>query len=277
MPLSSTCRIASWTMRVLVEELVGFLVDQRLVGFAHGRAPALRPPAAEGLADHVAEIDRADRRARHAGNLEHRQPAAAARLHLDLDLLVVELVRAQLAAEALARRRARARADERVEHPLLGGEMRLRLDLPALLVLDEADADLDEVAHDLLDVAADIADLGELGRLDLEERRAGEARQAARDLGLAAAGRPDHQDVLRQNLLLHRTFELLAPPAVAQRDRDRALGIVLADDVAVELGDDLAGGEGVHCAPCGARRSISSTRWPSVSTASRSGTKPAFS
>jgi hypothetical protein len=31
-----------------------------------------------------------------------------------------------------------------------------------------------------------------------------------------------------------------ATPAVAERDRDRALGGVLADDVAVELGDDLA-------------------------------------
>ena len=82
------------------------------------------------------------------------------------------------------------------------------------------------------------------------KRRAGEARQAARDLGLAAAGRPDHEDVLRQNLLLHRTFELLAAPAVAQRDRDRALGIVLADDEAVELGDDLARAER-RCEGCG--------------------------
>ena len=41
-------------------------------------------------------------------------------------------------------------------------------------------------------------------------------------------------------------FELLAAPAVAQRDGDGALGVVLADDVAVEFGDDLAGGESVH-------------------------------
>ena len=33
--------------------------------------------------------------------------------------------------------------------------------------------------------------------------------------------------------------QLLAPPAVAQRDRHRALGGALADDVLVELGDDL--------------------------------------
>ena len=40
--------------------------------------------------------------------------------------------------------------------------------------------------------------------------------------------------------------ELLAAPAVAQRDGDGALGVVLADDVAVELGDDLAGRKGGH-------------------------------
>ena len=108
------------------------------------------------------------------------------------------------------------------------------------------DRDLDQVAHDLLDVAADIADLGELGGLDLEEGRAGEPGEAAGNLGLADAGRADHQDVLRQHLLAQLLVELQAPPAVAQRDRDRALGVVLADDEAVELGDDFAGGKVGH-------------------------------
>ena len=137
-------------------------------------------------------------------------------------------------------------ADQRVEHALLGGELGLGLHFLPLPVADQADADLDQVADDLLDVAADIADLGELGRLDLEERRAGELGEAARNLGLADAGRADHQDVLRQHLLLHRAGQLLAPPAVAERDGDGALGVVLADDVAVEFGDDFAGGEGGH-------------------------------
>ena len=42
--------------------------------------------------------------------------------------------------------------------------------------------------------------------------------------------------------------ELLPAPAVAQRDGDGALGVVLADDVAVELGDDFARGEVGHLA-----------------------------
>ena len=118
--------------------------------------------------------------------------------------------------------------------------MRARLHVLALALARLRDRDLDQVAHDLLDVAADIADLGELGRLDLEERRARELRQPARNLGLADAGRADHQDVLRQHLLAQLVVELQPPPAVAQRDRDRALGVGLADDEAVELGNDFA-------------------------------------
>ena len=124
--------------------------------------------------------------------------------------------------------------------------MGARLDVLAHLLAHQADGDLDEIADDLLDVAADIADLGELGRLDLDEGRAGEPGQAARDLGLADAGRPDHQDVLRHHLFAHLAFELLAAPAVAQRDGHGALGVLLADDEAVEFGNDFAGGEIGH-------------------------------
>ncbi len=70
-------------------------------------------------------------------------------------------------------------------------------------------------------------------------------RQAARNLGLADAGRPDHQDILRQHFLAQLVVELQAPPAVAQRDGDGALGVMLADDEAVELGNDFAGEKSV--------------------------------
>ena len=71
------------------------------------------------------------------------------------------------------------------------------------------DGHFDQVADDGVDVLADVADLGELGRLDLDEGRVGQPRQAARDLGLAHAGGPDHQDVLRRDLAAQR----LGPPA----------------------------------------------------------------
>ena len=97
-----------------------------------------------------------------------------------------------------------------------------------------------------LDVAPDVADLGELGRFHLGERRLGESGQASGDLGLAAAGRADHQDVLRQNLLAQAFIQLLPPPAVAQGDCYRPLGRVLPDDETIELGNDLAGRQGSH-------------------------------
>jgi hypothetical protein len=62
---------------------------------------------------------------------------------------------------------------------LLGVEVRACLHVLAHRLAHQADGDLDEVAHDLLDVAADIAHLGELGGLDLDERRPGELRQPA--------------------------------------------------------------------------------------------------
>src|SRR5690606_9519216 len=68
----------------------------------------------------------------------------------------------------------------------------------------------------------------------------------AADLGLADAGGADHQDVLGIDLLAQGRVELPAPPAAAQRHGDRALGLLLADDEAVELGDDLARGQVGH-------------------------------
>ena len=118
--------------------------------------------------------------------------------------------------------------------------MRAGLHVAALLLAHKRDADLDQIAHDQLHVAADIADLGELRRLNLEKRRARELREAARNLGLADAGRPDHQNVLWQHFFAQLFVELQPPPAIAERDRDRALRILLADDIAVEFRDDLA-------------------------------------
>ena len=173
-------------------------------------------------------------------------PAGAALLHVELDHPVGQLAVAQLPAEAVARVLAGRGADQRVEHALLGVELGLGRDLLAQALAGELERDLDQVADDALDVAADIADLGELGGLDLEERRLGEPGEPAGDLGLAAAGGADHQDVLGQHLVAQRVVELLAAPAVAQGDGDGALGLALADDEAVELGDDLAGGECAH-------------------------------
>ena len=119
--------------------------------------------------------------------------------------------------------------------------------LAAARALIDGPLDAEAIVRRSLDIAADITDLGELGGFDLEERRLREPRQPARNLGLADAGRANHQDVLRQHLLAQLVVELEAAPAVAQRDGDRAFGVGLADDVAVEFGNDFAGREVGHC------------------------------
>jgi hypothetical protein len=68
-----------------------------------------------------------------------------------------------------------------------------------------------------------------------------EPGEPARDLGLADAGGADHQDILGVDLLADVVGQLLAPPAVPERHRDGALGVLLPDDEAVELRHDLAG------------------------------------
>src|SRR3546814_2909935 len=85
-------------------------------------------------------------------------------------------------AETLAGRLAGPLAGQGIEQPLHrrflgGGAHRL-----AAAVLLQPHRFLDQVARNLLDVAADIADLGELGCLDLDEGRVGELGEAARNL-----------------------------------------------------------------------------------------------
>jgi hypothetical protein len=105
---------------------------------------------------------------------------------------------------------------------------------------------LRQVADDGVHILAHIAHFGELGGLDLDEGRIGQLGQAARDLGLAHARGADHEDVLRRDLVAQAAFDLLAAPAVAQRDGHGALGAGLAHDVVVQLGDDFLGGHGRH-------------------------------
>ena len=117
--------------------------------------------------------------------------------------------------------------------------MRELFDFGLALAAHHVDRALDEVAHHRLDVAADVADLGELRRLDLDERRAGELRETAGDLRLPDAGGADEDDVVRRDLFADRFGRALAAPAIAQRDGDGLLRVRLSDDVAIELGDDL--------------------------------------
>ena len=173
---------------------------------------------------------------------------------VDLDGALVEPPVAQLLPEPLARalRLLARRRQVSSSVPLVtaGGSSRsssrssaalagLLPHFAGALLAHHVDGELDQVAHHRLDVAAHVADLGELRRLDLDEGRVRQPRQAARDLGLADARRPDHQDVLRRHLLGQVRRQLLPAQAIAQRDGDGALGRALTDDVLVEFRDDL--------------------------------------
>ena len=107
------------------------------------------------------------------------------------------------------------------------------------------DRDLDEVADDLLDVAADIADFGELvASTSMKGVLASFASRRA--IGLADAGRPDHQDVFGSTS--REGFRWTAAAAtVARSDRYRALGIGLAADEADSSGTISRGEKSVIC------------------------------
>src|SRR5690606_4798365 len=230
--LRSSQRTADYL--VLIEQLVGFVIDQELVGIANGGLDGLGAPAAHRLLQHVVNVQHADISAGKAGNLEAAK--AAARIgHLDLDLLVVKLPVPELLAETVARGWTCGAAHKCLQHALLSVHVRARLNALAHLLAREPDGNLHEIAHDLLHVAADLAHFGKLGGLHLDEGGAGELGEPARNLSLAHAGRADHQNVLRHHLLAQSRLELLPAPAVAKRDSHRTLCLALAADVAVEL------------------------------------------
>src|SRR5262245_53697284 len=199
----------------------------------------------------------------HALRRHHLDHGGDGTRHLELDRALVELPfmqhapelvpRADLGATARALRADRLDAtvvahgwEEEVEQPLLGQLARAHANLLLLLLAHHVDGELGQLADDRLDVAADVADLGELGGLDLDEGRLGELGEPPRDLRLPDAGRADHDDVLGRDLVAQRVRHVQPAPAVAKRDRHRALRGPLADDVAVELRDDLPRGEGGH-------------------------------
>ena len=238
MPLASASASAARLMSSGSSAAVGLLLGQPGEGFGHLELAAL----ARGLPHLAHDRFQVDHLRAHAGDFERHRRGF---VDLDLDLGGGEAAVGEALLEAVAGGGARTLAGQRVEQPLHRRFLGRRADRIAAALALQPDRFLDQVAADLLDVAADIADLGELGRLDLDERRVGQLRQPPADLGLAAAGGADHQDVLGRHFLAKLGAQLLAPPAVAKRDRDRALGVVLADDMLVERGDDRLGGQRV--------------------------------
>ena len=104
--------------------------------------------------------------------------------------------------------------------------------------------ELHEVAHQVLDVAADVAGLGELGGVGLDERHADEFGDAAHQVRLAHAGGAEQQDVLLGVIPLAQRRVLQALPhvvvVVADGNGEHFFGLGLLDDKAVEVIANLA-------------------------------------
>ena len=94
--------------------------------------------------------------------------------------------------DALARHVARDRRVVRLARDLVD---LVDVDDPGLGLLDVEVGGLDQLQQDVLDVLADVAGLGERGRVGDRERDVEDPRQRLREQRLAAAGRPEQQDV----------------------------------------------------------------------------------
>ena len=134
----------------------------------------------------------------------------------------------------------------RSKQPLFRPPLGLLADVLLLLLPDQADGVLDQLADHALHVAAVVAHFRVAGGLDLDERGPGELGQPPGDLRLAHAGGPDHHDVLGRDFLPHFRRDLLPPPAVANGHGHGPLGRVLAHDVPVQLLDDFPRGQLSH-------------------------------
>ena len=121
------------------------------------------------------------------------------------------------------------------------------VDDPGLGLLDVVVGGLDELEQDVLDVLADVAGLRQRRGVRDGEGDVEHLGQGLREVGLAAAGGADEQDVGLGDVdvvgvLLDRARlpRLDALVVVVDRDGERLLGGVLADDVVLEELEDLA-------------------------------------
>ena len=132
------------------------------------------------------------------------------------------------------------RRHQQIEQALFGIDFGAIRHFVQPLFAHHVDRDIHQVANHRLHVAAHVSHFGELAGLHLEERRVGQARQPARQFGLAHARGADHEDVLGHHLFGHLGRQFLAADAIAQRDRHGALRLRLPHYVLVQFANDLA-------------------------------------
>src|SRR5258705_626408 len=109
------------------------------------------------------------------------------------------------------------------------------IDDAALRALDIVIGRLQQLQDDVLDVLADVAGFGHARRIRNRERHVENPRQRLRQQRLARAGRTDQQDVrFRQFDVVVLGLVIEPVVVIVNGDRERLLGVALADDVIVE-------------------------------------------
>ena len=185
----------------------------------------------------------------HAGYGEHIH---LGRVFLDfhLYLVVVEVPQppqiAQLFAGGLAAALGAGPGQQKIKQAFLGLGFGFGAHAFVFLVAHQFDAQVQQIADHGFHVAAHIAHFGIFGGFHLDEGRAGQFGQPPGYFGLAHAGGAHEDNVLGRYLVAQGRIEALAPPAVAHRHGHHTLGLVLAYDVFVKLGHNLAGRECAH-------------------------------
>ena len=226
---------------VLVNHRVAFPFEEDHAGFGH-RHLAPRAALGKDLLEHRLQVEvhlfHAHPGEHHGHGLLFGGQLDAALIHLaggehGAHFLAGALVALGRVGAALRRVERGRRRGQQVHEPVFHPTSRFLLDAGPLLLTDQPDGVLHQLANHALHVAAVIADLGVLGGLDLNERGPGQLGQASGDLRLAHPGRPNHEDVLGHHLGAHFLRDALPPPAVADGDGHRPFRIVLSHDVPI--------------------------------------------
>ena len=113
--------------------------------------------------------------------------------------------------------------------------------IPRLGALDVEVRRLEELEQDVLDVLADVAGLGQGGRVGDGERHVEHPRERLGEERLAAARGAEQEDVglVELDVVVLRLAGLDALVVVVDRDRQDLLRVVLPDDVVVQELEDL--------------------------------------
>ncbi len=138
------------------------------------------------------------------------------------------------------------RRQQQIQDTFLRIQLGLFFDFQDLLIAYHVDGYLHQVANHRFHITSYIPYLRKLGGFHLDEGGVGQAGESPGDLRLADPGRSDHDDVLRGDLIGDLRGEFLAPHTIPQSDRHGTFGRHLPDNILIQLGHDLFGGQFVE-------------------------------